>query len=151
MGPGDLGDGHKSEEKEGLAGFSENPCIFLFGAMRVTGQDPKEKKKKISQSFGSMRWHIPEHILILRPRPKHMVHKPVVHADGGDGMIEHPAGALAEAGTEPAQLSVQASCHFAVNIPSHDSSKKFYALVTLDTARILDDRDSVSTFRKTKA
>lgn len=66
-------------------------------------------------------------------------------------MKEHPASALAEAGTEPAQLSVQASCHFAVSIPPHDSSKKFYALVTLDTARILDDRDPVSTFRKTRA
>lgn len=70
MGPRDLGDGHNSEEKEGLAGFSENPCIFLFGATRrVTGQAPKEEKGKMSQSFGSMRWHIPEHILILSPRP----------------------------------------------------------------------------------
>lgn len=61
-------------------------------------------------------------------------------------MKEHPASAMVEARTErPSNARYKPATILLSALPRHDSSKKFYALVTLHTPRVLDYRDPVST------
>lgn len=60
-------------------------------------------------------------------------------------MNKYPASALAEARTEDQPALCRGQLPFAISITFHDSSKKFCALVTLDSPSVLDYKDPVFT------
>lgn len=149
MGPKGLGDARNSEDEEGLPRYSDlkvhiSFCLELNS--KVTCQVSKRKMEKLSRALDpqggkylSTSWFWVHGQLT--------VHKAAV--DGGNCYKRTSCQCLGRSQNRgSAQRSEQASRHFAVSMPPHDGSKKFCALVTLDTRRVLDYRDPVSTLWK---